>query len=221
MSKENGQNAGVEEAFREFILDPNFVCVAAKSAVRSGNHRIVRHTEMPRDAAEALPLARDLLEFVRERPSISGFNTFVAVFETPIASELEFEQRLWQTLQALHEADTHPWDPTVSPEPESARFSFSFGGCAFFVVGLHPTSSRLTRRFAHPAMVFNAHEQFENLRREQKFERMQHVIRARDVALQGDANPNLAAFGERSEALQYSGRRVDAEWRCPFHRKAG
>ena len=26
----------------------------------------------------------------------------------------------------------------------------------------------------------------------------------------------LTDFGERSEAPQYSGRKVDASWRCPF-----
>jgi uncharacterized protein len=47
---------------------------------------------------------------------------------------------------------------------------------------------------------------------------MRRAIRARDVALQGDINPNLADMGERSEARQYSGRAVDDAWRCPFHR---
>jgi FPC/CPF motif-containing protein YcgG len=27
----------------------------------------------------------------------------------------------------------------------------------------------------------------------------------------------LAEFGERSEASQYSGRRVEPGWQCPFH----
>jgi len=36
--------------------------------------------------------------------------------------------------------------------------------------------------------------------------------------VQGSLNPNLADFGERSEARQYSGREVEEHWRCPFHR---
>lgn len=217
----NESRPSIEEAFRAFVLDPRFVCVAGKSAVRNDNLRLASYADMPRGAPEALPLARDLLRFIDERRSLRGFSTFVAAFEAPIEDELELERRLWQTLQALHDVDTQPWDPDVSAEPESDHFSFSFGGCAFFVIGLHPASSRLARRFAYPALVFNAHEQFEALRREGKYERLQAVIRARDVALQGEANPNLATFGERSEAIQYSGRRVEADWRCPFHRKAG
>jgi len=84
-------------------------------------------------------------------------------------------------------------------------------------VGLHPGSSRFTRRFAFPTLVFNAHTQFEKLRESGKFERIQDVIRARDKTLQGDLNQNLADYGEASEARQYSGRAVEKDWRCPFH----
>jgi hypothetical protein len=38
--------------------------------------------------------------------------------------------------------------------------------------------------------------------------------------LQGSLNPNLADFGEQSEARQYSGRATEADWVCPFHRRA-
>jgi FPC/CPF motif-containing protein YcgG len=44
-------------------------------------------------------------------------------------------------------------------------------------------------------------------------------VREREIALQGSLNPNLADFGERSEARQYSGRAVEDQWRCPFHRR--
>ena len=46
---------------------------------------------------------------------------------------------------------------------------------------------------------------------------MREIIIERDVALAGDVNPMLARHGEASEAKQYSGRRVDADWNCPFH----
>jgi FPC/CPF motif-containing protein YcgG len=51
--------------------------------------------------------------------------------------------------------------------------------------------------------AFNFHNQFEQLRASGKYDRMQRVIRRRDVALQGDANPVLSRFGEASEARQY------------------
>ncbi len=88
---------------------------------------------------------------------------------------------------------------------------------AFFIVGLHPASSRFKCRFAFPTLGFNAHVQFENLREAGKYGRMQDVIRSRDTSLQGNINPNLADFGASSDARQYSGREVEGDWGCPFH----
>jgi FPC/CPF motif-containing protein YcgG len=64
-------------------------------------------------------------------------------------------------------------------------------------------------------LAFNAHFQFEQLRESGQFERMQEVIRDRDTELEGDVNPNLANFGEHTEAKQYSGREVGDDWGCP------
>jgi uncharacterized protein len=166
-------------------------------------------------------LARDLAAFVRETPADAGTPlAFIAVFpECPPAHEQAFEHRLWGQLQLLHDRDDPAagWDPTVSPDPADPRFSFSFAGRAFFVVGLHPETSRLSRRFRWPALVFNPHAQFERLRAEGRYARYQSLIRERDVALQGTVNPNLADFGERSAASQYSGRATEPGWKCPFH----
>ena len=66
---------------------------------------------------------------------------------------------------------------------------------------------------------FNQGPLQETLRAAGHFERLRLAIRRRDRALQGAINPNLSDFGERSEANQYSGRRTEAGWKCPFHRK--
>jgi hypothetical protein len=44
---------------------------------------------------------------------------------------------------------------------------------------------------------------------------MQDIIRDRDREIEGDINPNLANFGEHTEARQYSGRAIHGEWQCP------
>jgi len=49
------------------------------------------------------------------------------------------------------------------------------------------------------------------------YQKVRDRIRDRDVALQGSINPMLEDFGNNSEAKQYSGRKVDKEWKCPFH----
>ena len=66
-------------------------------------------------------------------------------------------------------------------------------------------------------MVFNSHRQFEQLRADGRYQKMQAATRERDIALQGSINPNLADFGQAAEARQYSGRAVGPDWVCPFH----
>jgi FPC/CPF motif-containing protein YcgG len=147
------------------------------------------------------------------------------LFEGPgDLDEAGFEAAMWARLQSLSDKDAwrgQPADPRVSSDPADPHFGLSFGGEAFFVVGLHPGASRPARRFARPALVFNLHDQFETLREQNRYEQLRASIIARDVALAGSANPMLSRHGETSEARQYSGRAVGADWRCPFSRKPG
>ena len=210
----------VHDSFRSLVLNPKFSCVGAKSAVRRGGYRFGLYDSLGSPGTTS-GLARDLFEFVEDQPFLEGeFTTFVASFGGPVtADEGQFEKLLWAQLQRLHEKDRvhHPWDPAVSPDPKDSNFAFSFAGRAFFVVGLHPGASRFARRFAWPTLIFNTHEQFQKLREEGRFGRLREVIRAREIALQGDLNPNLGDFGEFPEARQYSGRPAEEDWRCPFH----
>ena len=149
----------------------------------------------------------------------SEYATFVAIFKRPRElNEIEFENLFWQQLRALHRYDgAHfDWDPSVGSHPADPHFSFSFAGQALYVIGMHPNSSREARRFPWPALVFNPHEQFERLRADGKWKRMQETIRSRDFELQGSINPMLSDFGEQSEARQYSGRAVEDNWQAPF-----
>jgi FPC/CPF motif-containing protein YcgG len=169
--------------------------------------------------ASTAALAGDLRRFVSEQPEIEGeFTTFIAAFEAPKVKEPEeFEDLLWRQLHMLYETDRedNEWDPSVSKDPDDPRFAFSFGGRAFFVVGLAPSGERWARTFPWPLLAFNAHHQFRALRRSGRFERMQEVVRQRDEALEGDVNPNLSDWGTHTEARQYSGREVEEGWRCP------
>ena len=211
----------MEAEFSTFVADEGFPCLAGKGAVRRGEHTVRAYAALGSRAG--MPsFARELDDFVRRTPADgTGLRAFVAVFPRfAPRDEVTFERRLWHQLQLLHDEDEpgRGWDASVSDDPASATFSFSFGGRALFVVGLHPASSRLSRRFRWPALVFNPRAQFERLRAEGTFERLRARVRERDVALQGTLNPNLADFGDRSEARQYSGRAVEPDWRCPFHR---
>ena len=90
------------------------------------------------------------------------------------------------------------------------------GGTAYFIVGLHPQASRDARRTPTPTLVFNLHEQFEELRASGRFPSMRDKIRERDLHLQGTVNPMVADHGQDSEARQYSGRQVGPGWTAPF-----
>lgn len=210
--------ARIHDAFRALVLDPEFPCVGARSALNQKTYRFAVYDRLG-DAASIRALAADLHDFASApQPPDGQFATFVAAFVGPkVRDEMRFETLLWRTLRDLRRLDTphHDWDPAVSADPDDPRFSFSFGGRAFFVVGLSPASSRWARTFSWPLLAFNPHQQFEHLRASGHFERMQDVIRERDVAIEGDVNPNLADFGSHTEARQYAGRPVPDDWRCP------
>jgi FPC/CPF motif-containing protein YcgG len=219
----HARSAEADNEFRRFVQDPRFPCLGAKSVVRLDGYTLHVYGALGADT-ETVTIARDLEKFSGQfSADEKEFKAFVAVFpDSPPDSEIEFERRLWQELQLLHDADHtgEGWAAEASADVSDPHFSFSFGGKAYFVVGLNPVSSRIARRFRWPALVFNPHAQFTRLREDGRFDGLRWAIRARDAALQGDSNPNLADFGESSEARQYSGRKAEADWTCPFHRKA-
>ncbi len=213
----------IHKAFRGRVLEPDFSCLGARSAVSGERYRFGLYGALGEEEGTHR-LARDLARFAARQESAGPghFSTFVAAFTGPLRiPEARFETLVWQQLQALHEIDArdHAWDPTVSGDPGDPTFALSIGGKAFFAVGLHGRASRLTRRFEWPTLVFNPHDQFRRLRATGHFGRMQEIIRQRELALQGSINPMLSDFGTRSEARQYAGREVDEEWRCPFTKR--
>lgn len=202
------------------VEDKGFPCVGAKAALARGTLEVMACDNIT-SAWDDLRIHEGLLHFAgqyRDEPTM--FRSFAVIFEGPEAlSEAEFEAALWQRVQSLSDKDVwrgQSYDDRVSPDPDNPHFSLSFGGEAFFIVGLHPQSSRPARRFDRPTMVFNLHDQFERLRDEGRYEGLREKIMVRDEALAGDRNPMLSRHGEKSEARQYSGRMVDGDWACPF-----
>lgn len=208
----------VHDSFVGHVSSPGFVCVGGKAAVSRGTYRVAMLGELgAQDSTDAL--AHGLRAFAAESAGADDdFFTYAAFFTGPVGcDEAAFEQALWRQLQSLNGLDSDPWDGRVSDDPGDPRFSFSFGGHAYFIVGLHGASSRWSRRFAWPTLVFNPHEQFEELRDDGRMGRWQEVIRERDADLQGSINPNLGDFGQMPEARQYSGKQTPTQWKCPFH----
>ena len=157
------------EKFCRFISRPGFPCVGAKSALAKKQLQFV----VARDIGSAwddMRIYPALFNFTRRyRARKRLFQSFVVLFRGPQSlTELDYERCLWERIQSLTDKDT--WhgqrhDSRVSADPANPHFSLSFGGEAFFVVGLHPGASRPARRFACPAIVFNLHDQFEEMRK--------------------------------------------------------
>src|SRR5690554_5044386 len=210
--------ASIIEEYEDFVVSENHPCIMAQTVFAQQEYEFSIQGKLGFKRS-AKTLLEDLENFIEEYDfSDNRFKSFVAVFhETEVATEIEFENLLWRQLQLMHHIDNKSWDHRVSDEPNNKNFSFSLGGRAFFVVGLHPKSSRMSRRAPYPTLVFNLHWQFEKLREMGVYERVRDKIRKRDAELQGDINPMLADYGESSEAKQYSGRYLEKNWKCPFH----
>ncbi|WP_309762540.1 YqcI/YcgG family protein [Chryseobacterium sp. SORGH_AS_1175] len=139
-----------KEAFRTFIDDASFPCVAAKAALNRDQMKlfVAGHIACPKDDRQILEFIYDFVDSYRNAEN--HFHTACVIFpDAGGIDEMMFERLLWMRLQALSDLDgeNYPYDQRVSPDPQSDQFSFSLKEEAFFVIGLNPASSRPARRF--------------------------------------------------------------------------
>lgn len=209
-------------AFEEFVREPLFPCVGAKAALlkKQMTFVVARNIKSTSDDFDIHAAVRGLVD--KYRKNRAPFRSLAVIFQRDLTlDELQFEYHLWERLQTLSDIDD--WmgqekDARVAHDPNHPEFSLSFGGEAFFIIGLHPQASRPARRFVRPTMVFNLHDQFESLREANQYEKLRASILDRDVKIAGNVNPMLAKHGEVSAARQYSGRAVESGWKCPYQR---
>jgi FPC/CPF motif-containing protein YcgG len=216
-------NSCVEE-YLAFVEDRRFPCIAAKAALAEEQIRtlVVDHLGCPKDDQKILDF---LYQFVNEfRIADNLYHSAAIIFQGPNnIDEVMFDRMMWQRLQSISDLDAlhYSWDTRVSNDSSSPDFSYSIKSEAMYVIGLHPNSSRVARRFHYPALVFNPHQQFIKLRRLNKYAPMKEAVRKRDLKLSGSVNPMLHDFGESTEAFQYSGKIYEEIWKCPFVSKHG
>jgi len=218
MSIPEAANEETREYF-EFINRKEFPCVAAKTALTWQQIKclVVDHMACLKDDAAILEFLYQFVDGYRQSDKL--YHSAAIIFRGPEnPTEAMFEELFWQRLQSIANLDARRYghDPRVVADPSSPEFSFSIKEEAFFVVGLHPGSSRLARQFKYPTLVFNAHAQFEQIRAEGRYDKLRDTIRSRDVAYSGSVNPMLQNFGEASEVYQYTGKAYDDAWQCPF-----
>ncbi|WP_447009005.1 guanitoxin biosynthesis heme-dependent pre-guanitoxin N-hydroxylase GntA [Saccharothrix sp. DSM 118769] len=204
----------------EFITTKEFSCLGARAALKKqsivhGHYRALGDPESARaNHQDLVPYARDLKPTLSDR----SFRTFVATFDEPgeVLDELEYERLLWQHLQLMHDLDAplHGLDQGATSDPNEPNFGFHTAGHAFFIVGMHPGSSRASRRFTRPAIAFNSLVQFMMLG--EKFFSMQDAIRKREEGNNGSVNPSFTTYEYAMPSRHFSGRFTEEDWKCPF-----
>lgn len=210
----------IENEYRSFILDGNHPCIMANALFKMKKYHLKIYDDI-NNLAVLKKLLSNLEDYINQYDfQGTNFESFIASFpNNHFEDEISFEEKLWETLQKLHQLDDCEWDNNVSNDPDSTQFSFSVKGRAFYIVGLHPKSSRKARQAPYTTLVFNLHWQFEKLREMGTYQMVKNTIRKNDAEFQGNINPVLKDYGTDTETKQYSGRNVEKEWKCPFHPK--
>ena len=104
------------QAFQEFIQNPPFPCVGAKSALSRGRLKIVvaRDITSGWDDMRIYPALLAFIARYREEPDL--FQSFAVVFEGPdVLTEEQFEHALWARAQSLSDRIRGSASPTMSP----------------------------------------------------------------------------------------------------------
>lgn len=200
-----------------FIKNKAFPCIMARAVATRGLISVVEINDVHDKHLITEILQRFYLFIDEYHLHPQRLSSFIVCFEMKCSFD-KFEKFFWKVLKLMDETDKKYFrhDPRVSGDPFSPDFSFSIKEEAFFILALHPESPRFARRFRFPAIVFNPHQQFENLRKNGVYTRVRNIIRSRDKMLQGFINPMVQDFGERSEVFQYTGKTYTDESTIPF-----
>ncbi|ASD63499.1 guanitoxin biosynthesis heme-dependent pre-guanitoxin N-hydroxylase GntA [Bdellovibrio bacteriovorus] len=214
----------IEADLKSLINQRHYPCVAAIQALHHRDYTFDVYEDFGTGDSRHR-LALNLIRFKHEqRQSQVPYLSYFAIYPNDRANtEEEFERKMWRELSALWEDETiaGSWDPQFSDNPEEQNFCFSLDGSAYFVVGLHPAASRISRRLPYNVLVFNLYSQFTELMKKGTYDAMVKVNRDRDRRFQGSVNPMAETYNESWESIQFSGRNNPPDWKCPFTKGLG
>lgn len=207
------------DEYHGMLANRVYPCVGAKAALAKEQIHcfVADNISLPTDDKRIIEFLYDFVAVYRKANSM--YHSASVIFRNPQGmTEDLFDKYLWERLQALHELDAvnYNYDKRVKADPASPEFSFSIKEEAFFIIGMNSNSSRLSRRFRYPALVFNPHHQFQQLRAMDKYNSLKEVVRKRETLYSGSINPVLDDYGNSSEVYQYSGKQYDDTWTCPL-----
>ena len=209
--------------FTKFIRSDQYPCVAGRIAFVKKSFCFGLYSRMG-DHQSAFNVWTDLVRFIRYQNAQwrngNIFTTFVAIFQgTEVNDEDEFHDLLWKHLQIMHNIDHEKkstWPSHIPQNVLDPHFSFVIAGRPFFLVGLHPNSSRKGRTYHEHAIVFNSKYQFDKLREYGIMQDIFAITRGRDLKFNGSINPNLIPLDDYSAALQYSGKELTTTSKLNF-----
>ncbi|CAF1279394.1 unnamed protein product [Adineta ricciae] len=222
----SNEDCQMKEEFKQHVFSTNFPCLNAKIALKRNAFDFDVYDTFCSEETTKL-LWQNLMKFINKQSFLWEnnhiFTTYVACFRTPEnLSEDIFEILLWKQLQQLHEEDVRngmKWSKNYSNDPSNTDFAFSIGERGFFLVGLHPQSSRNGRRFSKIAIAFNSQDQFTNLRRLNLLTEIKQVVRQNDLLYNGSINPNVIENENGPGPFEYSGKLIQPEWKPNFQVK--
>jgi len=191
--------------FDKFINRKEFCCIGARKALVEKNVHYLVINDTSNQGVEILEF---ISNFIHQLKVSDNFYSAVIFFQNvKLDSEKSFERFLWGVLRDINKIDTNKknkWAEGYSNNTNDSNFSFSIAGEPFFIIGLHPESHRISRRFICPTLVFNHHIMFEKLKKTPLFDKYKTAIRKNDIRIQGYINKHSSDFGDASEASQYA-----------------
>lgn len=146
----------IEDSYKSFILCENHPSILANALFRMELYQIRAYEDI-NDLDNLKQLLLDVESYLNQNiPYQSEVESFVAAFPNNYyEDEILFENALLQTLNMLNHLEHCEWDQNVSDVPDTARFSFSINGRSFYILGLHPESSKMARQAPYTTLVFN------------------------------------------------------------------
>lgn len=95
--------------------------------------------------------------FLQDLPNQKPFHAYFAIFdEIEISSEHQFATLMQKQLQEPLNEHIEKIDPEERElyAPNDADYSLTINGAKFYIFGMHPKSSRKTRQFPWPVLLF-------------------------------------------------------------------
>lgn len=206
--------SSASEQMSRYIKDKDFACIFGRAAEMQGNvshKQIEGRMNEPSTAQEVCDHLYAFIENVLHKLDFSSakfpLKTCLMIFpEETFSSPDDAGEKLVQLLLNMHaydKANGFEWAPYVSNDPKSTMFSYSIGGEAFFVPFLYEHSESGVRHSPYPALVFNWHKLFEELRNRGQFDKSREIIRQRTLNAGHTIADLLADYGEGLEFPQY------------------